>query len=250
LNKEIRSTSEIIKEFIRQKGKRFDPKLTDIIISLLVNIRKNTSSILENSILWSTMTIYMIDKVVHLEGTLIKKDFGYVFKTDKLNFLKNIKKEDIINVSLYMENRNDVYEFSVQSFNLQENTVYISGLYIKPSADSFSLLWELPGRIENIEYGIEITIYKISGHSLSFYGVETDKLKKYRDDMIDKTLTISMVFEDSSMIRISGIVTETYNIGGRYYFNVKYVNIPERSRDEIFKRIFKKQIENRKLLSN
>lgn len=232
---------EIIRELITNKKKQFDPNIVDIMAGLLINLRNSSSNILTEPILWCTLTLYTQKDTFNIEGILTNYTFGYMFKSDKFNFSNEIDLSELQSANLYIENRNNIYEFNAKNISLNNDTIYIEELHLKPSTDSFSIIWELEGVLNSIH---KINILKIGGHSLTFY---TDKMINLTNNTI-KSASIKINFEDQTNVYVSGNIKDSYRIGCRYYYNFRYLNIPENVRDYILKQIFKKQIQHRKLL--
>lgn len=238
--------SDVIKELIRNKRKQFDPDIVTIAVNLLSNMEKYYLEVLKAPILWATITIYTRKDVISTQGSLINTNSEYKFRSDKYNFSKYIDKDEIVKINLYIESRKNIYEFSIKSFYFNESIMYISKIEVNPTMDTFSILWDLSGQIINFENNHDVEIYKISGNSLSFF---------IRDEVISDTIKnslsiIKIFFEDSTNLEVVGKIVDSYQISNKTYFNFQYVNIQESTRDSIFKQIFKKQIEKKKLLFN
>lgn len=241
-----RSIDFVITELLRNKKKQFDPKIVEVMISILIKTKEETENILSDEIVWSTLIINTDKKVYSVEGTVGKYNSLVFFKADKFNFLSQINKADVTNISLYINKNNTIVQYQVKSNYYQENIIYISDFELVPLMDYFSILWDLDGQVyldKSIDF--DINIYKLGGSSLIFY-IKEQKNLRYIED---KVITIKILFENGERILVSGKITKNYRVMDRYYYEFIYVNIPEIIKDKIFNQIFRRQLQLKNLVS-
>lgn len=234
--------NQVVKELIKNKGKQFDPKIVDIMVSILTKSKKNTEELFSDSIVWSSLNIITSEDTHTIEGTLQKHKGVFIFRSE-LNFLKDIDTVEIQKMFLYIERNNTIYEYNVKLDGFNDNIVYISKLEFIPSEDSFNMLWNLNGQIFNNDYIYDINIYKLGGNSMSFY-LNKIKLNKHLEDKIIK---LKIFFENENELFITGKVTSSFSLSNKKYYTLEYINMPDNVKDSIFKQLFRKQMEIKKL---
>ena len=58
------------------------------------------------------------------------------------------------------------------------------------------------------------------------------------------------MFDDGTKIPLTGKIINKINLNKKTHYTFKFIGIKERYRDEIFRQLFRRQIEMRNLLSN
>jgi hypothetical protein len=64
-----------------------------------------------------------------------------------------------------------------------------------------------------------------------------------KESLTKQFFNIKINFENDDELIVSGALIQLFKSGSNYYYELKYVNILETVREEIFSRIFKKQAE-------
>lgn len=233
-----------IKELYRNKGKQFHPKLVDIMIEMLTRAKNQLEVNLIQPMELSSLILNLNENLIIIEGTLARIDNFYIFKAWNESKVADINLVDITSAELAIKDLNNINYYDIRIEDLINNEFYISIIKLIPSANAFSLLWNLDGILydpkDNRPTTIEIT--KIGGDSLSFY-----LNSEYKIDItsFSKPLKIKILFDDMD-IDVSGIIVKSHNFGPYKYFNLHYTNIPDAKRDSIYRQLFRKQIELRK----
>lgn len=243
--KETKNIDTVIKELMKNRGKQFDPDIANIMIQILSKTKEMDEDILSSPIIWSTITIVTEESIYTFDGTLVKYDSVYIFKTNIFDF-SQIDKSQIKKISLYVKEKKNVIEYDIKLdyINFKNNRIYIADLKIKPIDDSFTMLWNLDGILYVDSNNIEINIYKIGGNCLSF------KISNSHSEIVNNgILALRIIFEDSSTQIITGKITRKFQISDEYYYEYKYINTPDFIRDKIFRQLFKKQVEIRRLIN-
>ncbi|MDF2505679.1 HD domain-containing phosphohydrolase [Clostridium sp.] len=210
--KEPRNVEFVIGELLKNRSKQFDAKIVDVMINMLLKANEETTDILSDTIIWSTLTMYTTKTVYSIEGTLGKYDFGYYFKANKFNFSTEINKDEIRTINLYINKNNNMYCYELKSDYYESNTLHISSFDYIPFLDSFNILWNLDGilNLDSLE-NLDINIYKIGGSRLMFY---IDK-KQIKEDIIDKILSLEVYFKDKENILLTGKIVNTFKVGNK-----------------------------------
>lgn len=243
--KKSRSLDFTIKELLNNKGSQFDPRITDAMIEILLKTKEIQENILDSPIIWSTLIINTDNKIYDVEGVISKEEKWYIFKTNTFDF-NEIDKSSVKKISLYVKGKKNIIEYDVKLDFLDSanNRVFISTLTVKPSINTFEMLWSLRGILQlDSRNQIEISIYKIGGNCLSFtidnslYEIKNDK----------SPLLLKIIFEDNTSEIIAGEIIGRFKVVNTTYYQLKYVNVPDFVKDIIFRQLFKKQIEVRKL---
>ncbi|NMA95882.1 MAG: HD-GYP domain-containing protein [Clostridiales bacterium] len=239
----------IIRELVSNKGRQFDPQLVDIMVNILMTKQKNQQVILQSPAILGTLEICTKENVCQAQGTLIRSNLGYRFKIDSGECLCvrcNCPVDKIIKATFHTVDNGKIHEYDAQVIYRGDGEMYIDKLTPNSSTDYFSLLWELEGNIiiKNT-LPTRVTINRIGGDFLSFY-IKADQLENM--NTIKNANIITIRFDDGNTVIIPGIVISAVEVGLNTYCNFKYINILEGTRDEIFRQIFKKQVEFRKSL--
>lgn len=240
------SVDFLIAELIKNKGKQFDPKLVDIVISLLIKTKEEINEMLSHSIVWSTLIINTDKRTYSIEGTLGKYDFGYFFKADKFNFLSQIDQSTITTVSLYINKNNTIIQYKLKLDYFEENTVHISEFKYIPIRDSFNTLWDLNGELHINSYNIyDVKICKLGGSSLMF---SLDKKQNIRS-MENKILNFKIMFENNKSVTVSGKIIRNFNVANTKYYEFTYIDVREHIIDEIYRQMFSRQSQLKGLIN-
>lgn len=241
--REESSIDYVINQVRLNAGKQFDPKLARLMINILVNNKRMENMILEEPLLLGTLVVPQLNGIKNLQGILIKKNIGYEFKVN-INDLKenggNIEKAS--EAVFYTQSKGMVYEYDVKIINWNGNNIYISDISPKPSANFFSMSWEIEGNlIIGKSIGSTVTINKIGGDSLSFYLEEED------NENIDFDFVNAIIIKfDEENTLVQGEIIRTIKIENKIYADFKFIGIQEATRDVIFRQIFRKQAELKK----
>ncbi|TJX60994.1 HD-GYP domain-containing protein [Soehngenia saccharolytica] len=237
------SIDNVINQVRLNAGKQFDPKLSRLMINILVNNKRMENTILEEPLLLGTLVVPQLNGIKNLQGILIKKNIGYEFKVN-INDLKenggNIEKAS--EAVFYTQSKGMVYEYDAKIINWNGNNIYISDISPKPSANFFSMSWEIEGNlIIGKSIGSTVTINKIGGDSLSFYLEEED------NENIDFDFVNAIIIKfDEENTLVQGEIIRTIKIENKIYADFKFIGIQEATRDVIFRQIFRKQAELKK----
>ncbi|HOK62630.1 MAG TPA: HD-GYP domain-containing protein [Soehngenia sp.] len=237
------SIDNVINQVRLNAGKQFDPKLSRLMINILVNNKRMENTILEEPLLLGTLVVPQLNGIKNLQGTLIKKNIGYEFKVNINDFKNNGDSIDKSSEAVfYTQSKGMVYEYDIKIINWEDSNIYISDITPKPSANFFSMSWEIEGNlIVGKSIGTKTTINKIGGDSLSFYIDEEDA----GDLNLDDVNAIVIKFDEENTL-VQGEIIRTIKIENKIYADFKFIGIPEATRDVIFRQIFKKQAELKK----
>ncbi len=237
------SIDNVINQVRLNAGKQFDPKLSRLMINILVNNKRMENTILEEPLLLGTLVVPQLNGIKNLQGTLIKKNIGYEFKVNINDFKNNGDSIDKSSEAVfYTQSKGMVYEYDIKIINWEDSNIYISDITPKPSANFFSMSWEIEGNlIVGKSIGTKTTINKIGGDSLSFYIDEEDA----GDLDLDDVNAIVIKFDEENTL-VQGEIIRTIKIENKIYADFKFIGIPEATRDAIFRQIFKKQAELKK----
>ncbi|MBC2578843.1 HD-GYP domain-containing protein [Clostridium sp. DJ247] len=241
------SVDFVITELLKNRGKQFDPKIADSMISILTKTKDEITEIFSDSIVWSTLIITTEKKVHSIEGTLGKYDFGYFFKADKFNFLSEINRADITSISLYINKNNNIVQYQLKLDYFEENIVHISEFKYIQSKDSFSILWDLSGELYLNTYDTYVVkICKLGGSGLMFCLIG----KQIEGHMENKILSLKILFENNKSITVSGKIIRSFKVANTNYYEFTYIDVRDSIIDEIFREIFNKQTQIKRLISN
>lgn len=242
-----KSIDFVISELLKNKSKQFDDKIVDVMVNILLKKIEETTDILSDTITWSTLTVNTIETTYSIEGTIGKYDLGYFFKADKFNFSSEIKKKEIKSISLYINKNSNMYCYKLKSDYYEGNMLHISEFDYIPFKDSFSILWGLTGIIHlNLKESYDINIYKIGGSTLMF-SINDKEIKEYKTD---KIFNLEVYFEDQESLMLSGKIVTNFKAGDKSHYEFLYINTSEVIRDQLFKRIFSKQVQMRRLINS
>ncbi|KHD35874.1 HD family phosphohydrolase [Clostridium acetobutylicum] len=243
--KKSKDINYVISELRKYKGIIYDPKVTDSMLDILTGRLKPSQNTHLNAINWSTLTITTNKEIYSIEGSLIKYKIGYLFKTDKFNFIKNIDKSDILASNIYIsESTNEIIEYKVKIEYISENEILLSDFKYVVYQDSFNIFWDLKAELQFDTYNThDVEICKIGGNTLMFY-VPINSIKHYEKD---KIINLKIFFEDDTIIDISGKILQNFNVGDFSYYDFAYVNILPKNKDEIFRQLFRHQIQLKNL---
>ncbi|MCR3761308.1 HD-GYP domain-containing protein [Clostridium felsineum] len=241
--KKSKDINYVISEIRKYKGTIYDPKVADSMLDILIGRLKPSETTHLNTINWSTLTITTEKEIHSIEGSLVKYKMGYIFKTDKFNFIKTIDKSTILSSNIYIsESTNEIIEYNVKIVYFNENEVILSNFEYVVYEDSFNIFWDLKAQLQLDSYNTHnVEICKIGGSNLMFY-ISINSIKYYKKD---KIINLKIFFEDDTIIDISGKILQHFNVGEFTYYDFAYVNILSKSKDEIFKQLFRHQIQLR-----
>lgn len=242
--KKAMTLDAVIKELYMNRGKQFHPKLVDIVAERLMLNHNQLEVDLVQDMELSSLIINSKENLTIIEGILIRTDSFYIFKPFDEDMAGNIKLANITKIELAIKNLNNISYYDAKLEDIANKEFYISTIKLIPSVNTFSLFWKLDGILYEPNYNkmIPIVITKVGGDSLSFY---FDNDQKIPGDLIHKPLRIKILFEDFD-IDITGTIVKSHNFGFYRYFYLQYTNIPDSTRDSIYRQLFRKQIELRK----
>lgn len=249
--KRAMTLKDVIQELYRNKGKQFHPELVDVMVDRLTKAQNQLEVNLIQDVELSSIIINLNEKLLILEGTLIHSDSYFIFKPHDEEKAEGINLADITDAEIAIRDLNNINYYQTKVEDLLDNEFYISSIKLIPSANTFSLLWNLDGILydpeDNGEIPVEIT--KVGGDSLSFYVDSSYNLiNKIIDSIFNKTIRVKILFDDFD-IDITGNIVKSHNFGPYKYFDLHYTNIPDSKRDSIYRQLFKKQIELRRTIS-
>lgn len=249
--KRAMALKDVIKELYKNRGKQFHPYLVDIMAERLIKAQNQLDENLIQDMELSTLIINQKDNLTIIEGTLIHLNGYYIFKPSKKSEVQEISMADITSAEIAIKDLKNINYYYAKVEDFVNNQFYISSIKLIPSANIFSLLWNLDGVLyepeDNSPLPIEIT--KVGGDFLSFFVDNSyDFVDIIMKKMLNKPIKVRIIFDDFST-DITGTIVNSYNFGPYRYFNLNYTNIPENKRDSIYRQLFKKQIELRKAVS-
>lgn len=247
--KKPKNINYVISELIKCKGHNFDPRMADGMLEILTDHLKPMVNVPLNSITWANLTLSTVKRVYSLEGILIKYNSGYLFKTDKFNFSYDIDVSEIQSSSIYISrSTNEFIEYKAIVSYVTENEVFISDCQYVVYKDSFNILWELKGQIKLGNFKIyDVQICKIGGNMLTFY-LPQNTLHYYNINSAVETFKI--FFDDGAVIDIVGRLNKNFTSGGISYYDFIYSNLLPKTKDEIFKQLFRHQVQLKNLYNN
>mgnify|MGYP000447866517 CR=1 FL=1 len=242
--KKAMSMDSVIQDLYSNKGKQFHPELVDIMAERLTSTKNQLDVNFIQDIELSSLIITWRGNLTVLEGALIRAENFYIFKPFDENVVKDIKLADITRTELAIKNLNNISYYDIKLEDLVNNEFYISSIKPIPSINTFSLFWKLDGILyEPKDNGlIPIVITRIGGDSLSFYFNNEQIIP---EGLFSKPLKVKILFEDLD-IDITGTIVKSHTFGFYRYFYLRYTNIPDSTRDSIYRQLFRKQIELRK----
>lgn len=236
--KKSMSVEDAINDIVRNRGKHFDPQLADIMIEILTDLKNREDKKITEPIIRGTLNVVTTTGFHILQGELIKGEEGFIFLSNTdLNKI-NIDIADITGLYFYFEKRMKIHEYTAKLISIKENRIYISSLKLNPCEEYFSILCNLNGTLHiNKKISFNISITRIGGNTLSFL-IPKEQLNFIN---LSENLEADIMFEDGSKTKVMGKPVNTFNMGQNVLCDLQYVNIPESSRDNIFKQIFSMQ---------
>ncbi len=116
-----------------------------------------------------------------------------------------------------------------------------------PFKDSFGILWNLTGEVQlNLKESYDVDIYKIGGSTFMFSTSEKE-VKEYK---IDRIFNLEVYFEDEESLILSGKIIADFKVADKNHYEFLYLDTREAIRDKLFKRIFSKQVQMKRLINN
>lgn len=243
--KKPRSIDYIIKELIKNKGKQFDPDITKIMIDMLLRTKEINEDILSLPVLWATLCITTYRDSITIDGTLLKTDNGHAFNFNHIKLSEKIEDDKVKRVNLYIKEKKNIHMFTGKIDNMDNNNIYLSDLNIEPTYDTFYVLWELIGKIVKDNHEIQINIYKISGNGLFFSVDDPDFDPNFLVNM--DAFSLKILFDDDVEIITTAKTTYQFMMNNVHYYHAKYINISDPIKDKIYRELFRRQIEVKKL---
>ncbi|MCC9296546.1 HD domain-containing protein [Clostridium sp. WLY-B-L2] len=235
-----KSLDSLVTELLHSADKKFDSTVVDAAIKVIIKSKNNSIYKLDNKVEWSTLTIKTSKASYSIDGILRKTDSEYIFKSNEFIFLNDINIADIQCMHLYIcKNTIDIYQYKIAFNFFKENTLHIKEIHQIEFNNYFNLSWNLQGELIFCKFPISsIAIFKLGGDSLMFYCHINIK-----ESLTKQFFNIKINFENDDQLIVSGALIQLFKSGSNYYYELKYVNILETVREEIFSRIFKKQAE-------
>ena len=241
---------KVIKELHINKGKQFHPELVDIMIKMLSNVQREYICLTHNHLNFCYLIINYEEEVDILEGILSKYEDYYIFSPNDEIEASKIDPKDIISAEMAIKDSTNLFDYDVKIEDFKNNEFYISSIELMDSPNSFNLLWDLEGMLYIPEDNgkVFVNISQIGGDCLRFY-LEESKESNIIKQFINKPLRLDIKFTDY-VVDVTGIIIKTHKLGHKQYCGFQYTDIPDFKRDKIFRQLFKKQIEVRKMISN
>lgn len=240
------SVGKVIRELQINKGKQFHPELVDAMISILSKAQRDYKSVLYNQLSLCYLIVNYKEDVHVLQGILTRHENYYKFNPNDEIKASRIKFEEIISVEMVIKDSTTVLNYKINIVDIKNNEFFISSIELMDSPNSFNLLWDLEGILylpkENKQMLIHIS--QIGGDSLRFCSKEIEIFKKLKKE----PLKIDILFDECT-VDVTGIIIKSYNLGYKQYCDFKYTEIPDFKRDKIFRQLFRKQIEIRKMIN-
>lgn len=234
----------VIDQFSANRGKQFDPELTDIIIRMITAQKDDINTAL-GPVSWGTFVVSTKKDCFNFQGNIIKKASGYEFISDKIDLkhTKAFNSSDITDCSVIIERHGRFYEYSAVPGRIGNNRIFIRDVRYKPSEQYFSMYWNLTGEIrENNTPVAKIAVRKIGGNCITYYCLDKVELG------LKHVYTMKLRFEDGEIIQIPGNNLRRYETGDYCYYDFEFPNLSENVRDRIFKQLYNRQIEIRQLM--
>jgi HD-GYP domain-containing protein (c-di-GMP phosphodiesterase class II) len=230
-NSNSKDSEELIVELIHSIDKKFDSRVVDEAIKIILNSKHGNIYKLNNEFEWSTLIIKTHEGLYSINGILRNINYNYIFKSDDLNFLNNINVDDIKFVNLYIyKNMIDIHKYNIYFDFYKENTLRIREINEFVFDDSFNLEWILQAELAFNSLSIgEITICKIGHKSLIFY-VPININSSFNKNVFN----VNINFKNEDKLTVSGVIIKLFKLGVNYYYELEYVNIPEIIRKKLF----------------
>ncbi len=241
------SIEKVIKELYINKGKQFHPKLVDVMIDILSKAQRDYKDILDNQLSLCYLIINY-DKDIHIfQGALMKRENYYIFSPNDELKADKVKFKEIMSAEMVVKDSTTVFNYKVNIKDIENNEFFISSIELMDSPNSFNLFWDLEGILYLSKENREILVHisQIGGNFLRFSSRETIIFKH----LSNIPLKIDILFDDYT-VDVTGIIIKSYKLGHSYYCDFKYTNIPDFKRDKIFRQLFRKQIEIRRLIAS
>lgn len=236
----------VIRELYRNKGKQFHPKLVDIMVDRLTQAQKQFKENAFHAVSLSSLIIRLGEEVNILEGTLLEAEDYFVFKPNDIGQAEKIDLSKTTNVEMVIKDLSNLNYYEIKLEDFIDNIFYISSIKLIPSTNAFNLLWSLEGMLY-LPDGVgktSVEITRIGGDGLSFCLHNNKNL----DIPYGKPIKIRVLFEELD-VDITGSIVKSYNFGPYIYFDFYYTNIPDSTRDAIYRQLFRKQIQLRRAIS-
>jgi hypothetical protein len=227
-----------------QSTNQFDSEVVNAAVTVLMSSKRSDTYNLDNEIEWSTITITTQKEFYSTDGILRRTNYGYRFISNQINFSSDINVVDIQSINLYIcKSQTKIYQYGIFYSHFTENILYIKDINQIKSNDSFNIEWILQGILVFQKLPInKISIFKLGGNSLMFYF--DINIKKYYSK---EPFYIKINFNDNENVLVEGFLTQLFKSNSNYYYEFKYTNIPETTREKIFKKIFEKQTQINKV---
>lgn len=242
--KQTVSVDKIIAELKRCSKKDFDPEVVNAALEVINERIILPMDILKSEgekILPAYLSLQTYKDIINLEGYFYLNEEKSYFKST--NTIKGIEDLwNLISASLVIEKFNSIHEYEVDVVPIDENNYLISNIRLLEKKSYVSILWELDAYLITQD-GKNINV----------------KVKRLSDDYLlfvcDNSYTFNMAnpyklmlqFEDGEVLILNGRITYSYPVSDNYiYCKYTFANIPEATRDKLFRQIFRKQIELRK----
>lgn len=240
------SVQKVIRELQINRGKQFHPKLVDVMIDMLSKVQNGYKSLLDSHLSLCHLMVNYEEDVYIFEGILTKNGNYYIFSPNDEIKAAKIELGKIISCEMAVKDSTTVFDYKIKIADIKDNKFYISSIELEESPDGFNLFWNLEGilYLPIANHEMSVNILQIGGDQLRFSSDESDIFGSLKNKM----LRLDILFSDYT-VDITGTISKTYKLGHRYYCDFQYRNIPDFKRDKIFRQLFKKQIELRKMCS-
>lgn len=234
-----RSLEEVIQLLQMAKGKNFDPKLCDAMIKILKSTQNDVDNIF-NRLKWCTLNLHFEDKVKTVSGTIIKSGDDFVFTSDRIYFEKDLRVPSIKKILLYADINGKLLEFNTKIEDVKENRLYLSNVELVESDDYFSMTIQTQGKIYYNNDVYSVSIYKLGGSSVSF------AMNGCHLDAQVREHVVKLMINLGDEIAVSGKIINESKVGVRYFYELRFIDIPESVRDKIIKKLFETKIRSKK----
>ncbi len=235
------SLQNIFTELSQHKDTKYDADCVTAAIQVLSSNDFEYNDFTHTQILWATLTLTFDERILNIEGTIENYRDVYMFRTNDTNFTLDFDIKEVRKRHLYINRRNNIEEYEIKSSYNKGNRLYISELKLKEKEDTFHMLWHLPGDLSESRKKVRsIIINRISANELSFVFPQ-DEINQSLN--FKKLIKIDIPFDSGEVVQLSGLAVKTIKLGKTQHYNFKYINIHEKTRDKMFKHLFKHQIE-------
>lgn len=227
--------NQVVFEIERCKGKDFDPNIADVALEIIKEGIAHKDVIIDEYMLPASLTFYKKENMPSLEGYINTYNQQAMFQSlGKIVFNKQTQHDFLIAVEKY----NSIYEYLASGEVIAQDKILITQYMPVTHEGSFEMNWVLEGVYVSLKTKQQkpITITKISADYLWFSTKNNEPLED------NEVFLIIIEFEDGSKIPAKGKIINKVTLSTTHY-KFSYIEMPQHSRDLIFRHILDKQRE-------